>query len=200
MSQEDFSKEAFLEERKERKKNKRAEKRRARLISFFQKAACGAVAVILICVVTFIVMDRPLVKEEDTFPYVGKCADVYRWSKGFGKTKTSGIDIRFEDGYRYTWRNSLLSDEGIESMKGSKLILMMAEDQYGDMFPVAFRHEDGYIYYTLEEHNASELEYRQTVWGLIHFTAVFFYLVFFLAGYPYPWKPYPRKNSQARKR
>ena len=32
------------------------------------------------------------------------------------------------------------------------------------------------------------------------FYSVIFYLVFFLTGYPYKWKPYPRKNPQARKR
>ena len=197
MEQDNNDKKALLAERKERKKNKRAEKRRARLISFFQKAACGAVAVILICVVTFIVMDRPLVKEEDTFPYVGKCVDIYRWSKGFLKTKKSGTTILFEDGYQYTWRSrSKFSDEEIESIKGSKLILTMAEDQYGDMFPVAVLHENGHVYYTLEEY----LEDRKTVLGVIHFTVSFFYLVFFLTGYPYRRKPYPRKNSQARKR
>ncbi len=200
MDQDNFSKKALLEERKGRKKRKRTEKRRARLLSFFQKAACGAVAVILICVGTFIGMNQPLVKEEDTFPYVGKCVDAYKWSKGLGRTKKSGTTILFEDGYQHTWRSrSKFSDEEIESMKGSNLLLTMAKDQYGDMFPVAVSHEDGYVYESLEEYYAYELQYRKAIWGLIHFSAVFFYLVIFLTGYPYPWKPYPRKNSQARK-
>ena len=69
-----ISKKELSEERKKRKIAKRKAKRQSRLISFFTKAACGLLAVVLLCLgaVACVHQAAPAVTEEDTFPYTGK--------------------------------------------------------------------------------------------------------------------------------
>ena len=166
VNQMNTSKKELLEDRKKRKMLKQKEKRRSVLAPFFKKVARGAFLIILLGI--GIVIDgrnsRPLVKEEDTFLYVGECVDAAKWDKrsiaGRGR-RVSGIDICFEDGRKHTWNYNEFSDSEIEGMIGSKLILTMAKKRNGDEFPVAVSHENGYVYCTLEEYNMAMKEYRQ---------------------------------------
>ncbi len=204
MNQKYTSKKELLEERKKRKTLKQKEKRRFILVPFFKKAAFGAFVIILLGAWVFIDgrLSRPSVKAEDTFLYVGKCVDAFKWDRrsitGRGR-RISGIDICFEDGRKHTWNWDEFSDSEIESMIGNELILTMAKKKNGDVFPVAVSHENGYVYYTLDEFNATMKEYR--VFSVVSycFCSISIYIVLIVIWYPRKWVPYEHKNSQARK-
>lgn len=205
MNQNNFSKKEILEERKKRKILKQKEKRRSVLAPFFKKVICGALIMILLGVWVLIdgKLSRPLVQEEDTLLYVGKCVDTFKWDKrsitGRGR-RISGIDICFEDGSQYTWNWNQFSDSELESMIGSELILTMAKKKNGDEFPVAVSHENGYVYYTLEEYNTAVKEYRQFSFWAYCFCSISIYILLIVIWYPRKWIPYEHKNSQKRKR
>ena len=198
MDQKKISKKELLEERKKRKISKQKEKRRSVLVPFFNKAACGALLMILLGILVVIdgKISRPWVKEEDTFLYVGKCVDAVKWDKrsitGQGR-RASGINICFEDGREHTWNYNEFSDSEIEGMIGSKLILTMAKKRNGDEFPVAVSHENGYVYCTLEEYNMAMKEYRQFSFFAYCFCSISIYTVLVFAWYPYKWMAYKHK-------
>ena len=198
MDQKKISKKELLVERKKRTLAKQKENRRSGLAPFFKKVARGAFLIILLGI--WIVIDgrnsRPLVKEEDTFLYVGECVDAAKWDKrsiaGRGR-RVSGIDICFEDGRKHTWNYNEFSDSEIEGMIGSKLILTMAKKRNGDEFPVAVSHENGYVYCTLEEYNMAMKEYRQFSFFAYCFCSISIYTVLVFAWYPYKWMAYKHK-------
>ena len=131
MDPKNISKKELSEERKKRKIAKRKAKRRAALTSFFIKAACGLLSVILISLGALICQNQatPAVKEEDTFPYTGKCVDAYKRTFKNGRhADTIKIEVHFEDGSWHRWSENTFSDAEIESMIGSNLGLTMGKE------------------------------------------------------------------------
>ena len=122
-----ISKKELSEERKKRKIAKRKAKRRSVLTSFFIKAACGFLAVVLLCLGTVACVHQasPAVTEEDTLPYTGKCVNAYKRTFKNGRhANTIKIEVHFEDGNWYRWSENTFSDAEIESMIGSNLVLI----------------------------------------------------------------------------
>ncbi len=193
MDPKSISKKELLEERKKRKIAKRKAKRQALLISFYIKAACGLLAVILISLGALICQNQatPAVKEEDTFPYIGKCVDAYKRTFKNGRhADTIKIEVHFEDGSRYRWSENTFSATEIESMIGSNLVLTMGKRMDGTVFPVEVRHENGYVYRTLEEYNTDQAE---SCLNILQITALFgglLYILILPSIYPYKHKPY----------
>ena len=187
------SKELLLEERKERKIAKRKAKRRKALTSFFIKAVCGFISVILICIGALICQNQatPSVNAEDTFPYTGKCIDVYKQTiyRNRGRS-TIKIKVCFEDGNWYRWTENTFSDAEIESMIGSNLVLTMDKRIDGTEFPVEVRHENGYVYRTLEEYNADQAESCRTILLIAALSGGSLYILILFSLYPYKPKVY----------
>ena len=187
------SKELLLEERKERKIAKRKAKRRKALTSFFIKAVCGFITVILICIGALICQNQatPSVNAEDTFPYTGKCIDVYKQTiyRNRGRS-TIKIKVCFEDGNWYRWTENTFSDAEIESMIGSNLVLTMGKRIDGTEFPVEVRHENGYVYRTLEEYNADQAESCRTILLIAALSGGILYILILFSLYPYKPKVY----------
>lgn len=204
MGQKNISRKELLEERKKRKILKQKEKRRSVLLPFFRKNICGALVIILLGILLLIdgKISRPSIKAEDTFLYIGKCTDAFKWDKrsiaGRGR-HIGGIDVCFEDGSQYTWNENQFSDSELESMIGSELILTMAKKKNGNVFPVAVSHENGYVYFTLEEYNTIAEEYRKISLVTYCICSISIYILLFFAWYPRKWMPYKHKNSQKRK-
>ena len=188
-----ISKKELSEERKKRKIAKRKAKRQARLISFFTKAACGLLAVVLLCLgaVACVHQAAPAVTEEDTFPYTGKCVDAYKriFPRTHGRTTTK-IEVHFEDGNWYRWSENAFSDAEIESMIGSNLVLTMGKRMDGTEFPVEVRHENGYVYRTLEEYNADQAELCRNVLKIVALSSGFLYILILPSIYLYKPKSY----------
>ena len=185
--------EDLLKERKKRKIAKRKAKRRAALTSFFIKAAYGFLALVLLCLGAVACQNQatPAVKQEDTFPYTGKCVNAYKrtFQRTRGRTTTK-IEVHFEDGNWYRWDESAFSDAEIEGMIGSNLILTIGKRTDGTEFPVEVCHENGYVYRTLEEYNTDQAESCRTV---LKITALFggsLYIMMLFSIYPYKHKPY----------
>ena len=188
-----ISKKELSEERKKRKIAKRKAKRQARLISFFTKAACGLLAATLLCLgaVACVHQATPSVTEEDTLPYTGKCVDAYKqiFPGTRGRTTTK-IEVHFEDGNWYRWSENTFSDAEIESMIGSNLVLTMGKRMDGTEFPVEVRHENGYIYRTLEEYNADQAELCRSVLKIVALFSGFLYILSLPSIYLYKTKSY----------
>lgn len=187
------SKEQLLEGRKKRKLEKRKAKRQEALTAFFIKAACGFLSVILICLGALACQNQamPSVNEEDTFPYTGKCTNAYkRMFKNGRHHDTIKIEVYFEDGSWYRWSENTFSDEEIETMIGSNLILTMGKRMDGTEFPVEVRHENGYVYRTLEEYNADQAESCRTVLLIAALGGGSLYILILPSVYPYKPKPY----------
>ena len=193
MDPKNISKKELLKERKKRKIAKRKTKRQVALTSFFIKAACGLLSVILISLGALICQNQatPAVKEEDTFPYTGKCVDAYKRTFKNGRhADTIKIEVHFEDGSRYRWSENTFSAAEIESMIGSNLVLTMGKRMDGTVFPVEVRHENGYVYRTLEEYNTDQAE---SCLNILQITALFgglLYILILPSIYPYKHKPY----------
>ena len=187
------SKKERLEERKRRKTTKQKAKRRAALTQFFIKAACGFFAIILICLGAIACVNQaiPPVKTENTFPYTGKCVDAYRrtFYRNRGSSTTK-IEVYFEDGNWYRWSDHAFSDAEIESMIGSNLFLTMGKRTDGTEFPVEVRHENGYVYRTLEEYNNDQADFCHTVFQLTALFGGIPYILILFSIYPYKHKPY----------
>ena len=194
MDPKNIFKKELLKERKKRKIAKRKARRQALLISFFIKAACGLLAVILISLGALICQNlaTPAVNEEDTFPYTGKCVDAYR--RTIGRSRYSGkiikTEVYFEDGNWYRWGENMFSDAEIESMIGSNLVLTMGTRFDGTVFPVEVRHENGYIYRTIEEYNAEQAESCRTILKIFALSGFSLYILILFSIYPYKHKPY----------
>ena len=187
------SKKALLEERKERKIAKQKAKRREALNSFFIKAVCGFITVILLCVGALACQNQatPSVKKEDTFPYTAKCIDAYKETiyRNRGRS-TIKIKVCFEDENWYRWTENTFSDAEIESMIGSNLILTMGKRMDGTEFPVEVRHENGYVYRTLEEYNADQAESCRSILLITALSGGSLYIPILFSLYPYKPKAY----------
>ena len=187
------SKKALLEERKERKIAKQKAKRREALTSFFIKAVCGFITVILLCVGALACQNQatPSVKKEDTFPYTAKCIDAYKETiyRNRGRS-TIKIKVCFEDENWYRWTENTFSDAEIESMIGSNLILTMGKRMDGTEFPVEVRHENGYVYRTLEEYNADQAESCRSILLITALSGGSLYIPILFSLYPYKPKAY----------
>jgi len=191
------SKKELLEERKRRKIEKRKTKWRTALISFFIKAVGGLLAVILVCLGAVGCQNqaRPPVQQADTFPYTGKCVDAYKknYYRGRGRSTTK-TEVYFEDGRWYRWDENTFSDSEIESMIGSNLILTMGKRMDGTEFPVEVRHENGYVYRTLEEYNADQAEQCRTTLQVTAVCSSLLYILFLIVVFPYKHIPYRHKR------
>ena len=188
-----ISKKELSEERKKRKITKRKVKRRAALTSFFIKAACGLLAVMLISLGALFCQNQatPSVTEEDTFPYTGKCIEAYKRTFKNGRhADTIKIEVHFEDGNWYRWNENTFSDAEIESMIGSNLILTMGKRMDGTEFPVEVRHENGYVYRTFEEYNTDQAESCRTTFTVISLSVGLLYILMLFSIFPYKHKPY----------
>jgi hypothetical protein len=188
-----ISKKELLEERKKRKIAKRKTKRQAALTSFFIKAACGLLAVMLISLVALFCQNQatPAVTEEDTFPYTSKCVDAYKRTFENGRhADTIKIEVHFEDGNWYRWNENTFSDAEIESMIGSNLILTMGKRMDGTEFPVEVRNENGYVYRTIEEYNTDQAESCRTTFTAIGLSVSLLYILILFSIFPYKHKPY----------
>lgn len=188
-----ISKKELSEERKKRKIAKRKTKRQAALTSFFIKAACGLLAVILISLVALFCQNQatPSVTEEDTFPYTGKCIEAYKQTlyKRRGRSVIK-IKVCFEDGNWYRWNENTFSDAEIESMIGSNLILTMGKRMDGTEFPVEVRNENGYVYRTIGEYNADQAESCRITFTAIGLSVSLLYILILFSIFPYKHKPY----------
>ena len=188
-----ISKKELSEERKKRKIAKRKTKRQAALTSFFIKAACGLLAVMLISLGALFCQNQatPSVTEEDTFPYTGKCIEAYKQTlyKSRGRSVIK-IKVCFEDGNWYRWNENTFSDAEIESMIGSNLILTMGKRMDGTEFPVEVRNENGYVYRTIEEYNADQAESCRTTFTAIGLSVSLLYILILFSIFPYKHKRY----------
>ena len=187
------SKEQLLEERKKRKLEKRKAKRQKALTSFFIKAVCGFLAVILICLCALACQNQatPSVTEEDTFPYIGKCVDAYKQTLYTKQGRnTIKIKVCFEDGNWYRWNENTFSDAEIESMIGTNLILTMGKRMDGTEFPVEVRNENGYVYRTMEEYNSDQAESCRTILLTSALFGFSLYILILFSIYPHKHKPY----------
>ena len=183
-----ISKKELSEERKKRKIAKRKTKQRAALTSFFIKAACGLLAVMLISLGALFCQNQatPSVTEEDTFPYTGKCVDAYKRTFENGRhADTIKIEVHFEDGNWYRWSENTFSDTEIESMIGSNLVLTMGKRMDGTEFPVEVRNENGYVYRTIEEYNTDQAESCRTTFTVIGLSVSLLYILMLFSIYPY---------------
>ena len=187
------SKEQLLEGRKKRKLEKRKAKRQKALTSFFIKAVCGFLAVILICLCALACQNQatPSVTEEDTFPYTGKCVDAYKQTLHTKRGRnTIKIKVCFEDGNWYRWSENTFSDAEIESMIGTNLILTMGKRMDGTEFPVEVRNENGYVYRTMEEYNSDQAESCRTILLTSALSGCSLYILILFSIYPYKHKPH----------
>ena len=193
MDPKNISKKELLEERKKRKIAKRKTKRQAALTSFFIKAACGLLAVMLISLGALFCQNQatPSVTEEDTFPYTGKCIEAYKQTlyKRRGRSVIK-IKVCFEDGSWHRWNENTFSDAEIESMIGSNLILTMGKRMDGTEFPVEVRNENGYVYRTIEEYNTDQAESCRTTFAASCLSGGLLYILILFSIYPYKHKPY----------
>ena len=193
MDPKNISKKELSEERKKRKIAKRKTKRQAALNSFFIKAACGLLAVMLISLGALFCQNQatPAVKEEDAFLYTGKCVDAYKRTFKNGRhADTIKIEVHFEDGSWHRWSENTFSDAEIESMIGSNLILTMGKRMDGTEFPVEVRNENGYVYRTIEEYNADQAESCRTIFTVICLSVSLLYILMLFSIYPYKHKRY----------
>ena len=190
MQDENMSSKELLAVRKQRKLEKRKAARRAVLIPYIKRMI--AIALLIVLGLAWMLIDlhinRSTVDEEDTYSYIGTCVNVAKKSKRslvhYGDNVV-WIEISFADGYSSKWNVDQFSDSELETMKGSQLTLLMAKDKKGD-YPVGITHENGYDYWTLEEHNAKMKEYRLGMFFLIAIPILVLYVLFL-------WITYPRK-------
>lgn len=188
-----ISKDDLSKERKKRKLEKRKAKRQKALTSFFIKAACGLLAVMLISLGALFCQNQatPSVTEEDTFPYTGKCVDAYKQTLHTKRGRSViKIKVCFEDGNWYRWNENTFSDTEIESMIGSNLILTMGKRMDGTEFPVEVRNENGYVYRTMEEYNSDQAESCRTILLTSALSGFSLYILILFSIYPYKHKPY----------
>ena len=170
MRKTDISKSELLKQRKERKLQKKAEKRKKKIIRFTVKmtAMLFVVTLLYVGVFTLIWGDNPYCDESNTYKYTAKCVDVEaREIKVPRKVDYIAWRLSFEDGEVIQVREVFFDGLDKNDLIGKDITFRIYEElgSAGEII-AEISDENGNEYLTFDEYNKSVKEIR-TIFAVI---------------------------------